>query len=96
MHADAINRGNDNLITISKNNNATDINPLKNLTEDDINNISKLINTDYTNVSRLNANNEYLTVNFVNPSDLCYYEKGSINLNILSFIEYSNEKINNL
>ena len=96
MHADAINRGNDNLITISKNNNATDINPLKNLTEDDINNISKLINTDYTNVSRLNANNEYLTVNFVNPSDLCYYEKGSINSNILSFIEYSNEKINNL
>lgn len=96
MHADAINRGNDKLITISKNNNATDINPLKNLTEDDINNISKLINTDYTNVSRLNANNEYLTVNFVNPSDLCYYEKGSINSNILSFIEYSNEKINNL
>ena len=96
MHADAINRGNDNLIIINKNNNATDINPLKNLTEDDINNISKLINTDFTNVSRLNVNNEYLTVSFVNSSDLYYYQKGSINSNILSFIEYSSEKINNL
>lgn len=96
MHADAIIRGNDKTITIEKNNKATYINPLKNLTNDDINNISKLINTDYTNVSRLNVNNEFFKIYFINPADFYYYMRDSINSNILSFIEYSDEKINDL
>lgn len=96
MHADAIVRSNDKTITIERNNKATYINPLKNLTNDDINNISKLINTDYTNVSRLNVNNEFFKIDFINPADFYYYMRDSINSNILSFIEYSDEKINNL
>lgn len=93
MHAKAIN--NETITIRKKVNNATDINPIINLNDTDIKYINGLINSDTTNVSRLNVNNEYFNLYLENENENYYYSHTYANT-ILSFIEYSNDKLKTL